>query len=149
MNSSVTIAVSFILKSYTLTYLTHFTPTPKPFTFHLICLRPNTRETIAHCAQICLHILFFVKLIVFPLKILNMEHTATTEPPNDPKTNAEEADESQDICRTCLTLTDELRSIYRRGQICGQITRLADMLADCTKLEVFYYVTFNLKPYNR
>lgn len=40
------------------------------------------------------------------------------------------------FCRTCLTPTAELRSIYKAGMICGQVTKLADMLANCTNLEV-------------
>lgn len=39
-------------------------------------------------------------------------------------------------CRSCLIETSELRSIYKPGKICGEITKLADMLQNCTKLEV-------------
>lgn len=40
------------------------------------------------------------------------------------------------FCRTCLAATEDLRSIYKAGTICGQVMRLADMLASCTNLEV-------------
>lgn len=41
-------------------------------------------------------------------------------------------------CRCCMTETDvnELRSIFKFGKICGQITKLADMLKFTTNLDV-------------
>lgn len=58
----------------------------------------------------------------------------------DPADDMDVEDEAQEICRTCLMPSDEvMRSIFKRGQICGQITRLSDMLAHCTKLEVSDY----------
>lgn len=44
-------------------------------------------------------------------------------------------------CRCCLTEMDinELRSIFTRGKICGQITKLAEMLKYTTSLEVSFY----------
>lgn len=41
-----------------------------------------------------------------------------------------------EVCRACLIPTDDLRSIFKEGMICGQVTKLADMLASCTNLEV-------------
>lgn len=40
------------------------------------------------------------------------------------------------VCRTCLAETDELRSLFREGKVCGEITTLSDMLVECTALEV-------------
>jgi len=42
------------------------------------------------------------------------------------------------ICRTCLTKSNNLRSIYKSGKICGETTKLAIMLNYLTSLEVFY-----------
>lgn len=42
------------------------------------------------------------------------------------------------VCRACLGRNVELRSIFKAGRICGQITSLADMLALCTNLEVSF-----------
>lgn len=44
--------------------------------------------------------------------------------------------DNSNVCRACLCRNVELRSIYKAGRICGQITKLADMLALCTNLEV-------------
>lgn len=41
-------------------------------------------------------------------------------------------------CRSCLMETSELRSIFKPGKICGEITKLADMLETCTKMQVIY-----------
>lgn len=45
-------------------------------------------------------------------------------------------------CRCCLTEMDvnELRSIFKCGKICGQITKLAEMLKFTTQLEVILNV---------
>lgn len=40
------------------------------------------------------------------------------------------------VCRTCLAETDELRSLFREGKVCGEITTLSDMLVECTALEI-------------
>ncbi len=48
--------------------------------------------------------------------------------------------ETTEKCRCCLSESDvnELRSIFKLGKICGQITRLAEMLKFLTNLEVMF-----------
>lgn len=50
-----------------------------------------------------------------------------------------------ETCRSCLMETSELRSIFNAGKICGKITKLSDMLNNCTNLEVIKMLIKNKK----
>lgn len=63
--------------------------------------------------------------------------------------SAKSSSPQQTTCRACLVETSEVRSIYKLGKICGQTTKLASMLADCTHLEVKIPKYFNSFPENQ
>lgn len=45
-------------------------------------------------------------------------------------------DKNTKICRICLEMENEMRSIYKMGKILDQVVKLCDILSDCTSLVV-------------
>lgn len=56
-------------------------------------------------------------------------------------TDIETLDCIESVCRTCLNPGNDLRSLFKKGKICGILTRLSSMLEDFSTMKVtFLYI---------
>lgn len=42
----------------------------------------------------------------------------------------------ENICRTCLNPANDLRSLFKKGRICGILTKLSKMLEEFSTMKV-------------